>query len=933
MLEAAETKLQSRENPQDHALASLVDSTLTMALVRTGRLPPAQQRLRAMISSEPLKFAHQTTAVICYIEACRSLGRHGDIFALVGHAGGRLGRLFLKPEAKMPSVLGLHGLRTTIIHAYGEFSNSLAWLESLREDPENARILHGNILVRALLEKPGRESLGEALRVYQSLEPAQVALDITSSLWSALDFAERMDEAHRVYVQYRRASKLFSHVAASRALRMYTSRGWKREVEVLLQEISERGWSLHPSDKRNIIHCYASLGDVDRTLQLVRRYFPSALSAPEAPTPPRSLPALDVLNLILLAHVNAGRIDDAIPYLSTIMSSPTKPDLSTYNTIMKAFAVSGDVEGAVGVYDELLDSGLFPDVITFTTLIGLFANIRDPENARNMFAMMAEANVQPDEVAWAALINAHVESGQWQEVSELWTKLPSAFKFNDSVINTMLKAFVLLGAPLQSIERLFRRVQALRTPDVRAWAMVIQAACDNLDMTLARSLYEELDDAACHEDSVLSVNAYIYSILIAGYTRAGDGDSAKAVYEEMQRRGIAPTSVTYAMLIASLTRQNTANTMQQARDFATALLERIGVDNLGETTRSRGRPLENVLGPLLIGAGRDYDTASAKSYFDRIASVHRPSIPVYTMLLDAYRKAGEINSMLQTWIDLFQAALEPSAQRKVFKQRGWTHRPELAKKNALAIPLSIMIDGLSAAGRHVDVPRVWQQVKSAGFGFDAHNYNHLAVALARSGDVEGAFRIVDRVLIPRLETVENRRTASLRMREEEDEPQAEKEREADDVVLEAEETHTDPAFRPPNRRHHDRQDRRDYRDEDEAAGPAIDINLLRRWRPSDLTWRPSLLTIAVLDQAYAQLESPRRVWGAVGGDGEEGEGESELPGVGGHLAEHGREGLIQEGKPVDKQTAWATLAKINRRYGKAVALVMLHRRKRSARAN
>ncbi|EIW66339.1 hypothetical protein TREMEDRAFT_57800, partial [Tremella mesenterica DSM 1558] len=96
-------------------------------------------------------------------------------------------------------------------------------------------------------------------------------------------------------------------------------------------------------------------------------------------------------------------------------------------------------------------------------------------------------------------------------------------------------------------------------------------------------------------------------------------------------------------------------------------------------------------------------------------------------------------------------------------QQATTHPIRSIRTNStiLCIPLSITLDALCHAKRYHDLRKVWQQTFDAGFGLDAANWNHYAVALARMGDVERAFKVVQDVLLVRWDEINSRRERAL----------------------------------------------------------------------------------------------------------------------------------------------------------------------------
>ena len=237
-----------------------------------------------------------------------------------------------------------------------------------------------------------------------------------------------------------------------------------------------------------------------------------------------------------------------------------------------------------------------------------------------------------------------------------------------------------------------------------------------------------------------------------------------------------------------------------------------------------------------------------------------------------------------------------------------------------------MLDMLSAQGRNTEVRELWTRVRDAGFGFDSGNYNHYAIALARTGDIVSAFHVVERVVLPRWTEVRRRRSRAMRQGAQL--PALSPEENEDDMAqhedpIDVNDTPVDIPDRPPNRRARFRFEN-PFDQPAEKNPESVASRLLESWRPSDMLWRPSLLLIAVLDQAYSELERVRQR-AVIGLASDEGDGESL------RLTNFGDAPVRDpDGEPT-RSTPAALLMLLNRRYAKSVDLIMLYRRRRRSR--
>ncbi|GMK54070.1 hypothetical protein CspeluHIS016_0106560 [Cutaneotrichosporon spelunceum] len=879
-----------------------------------------------------------------YIDTLLAAGRPDDSAEVVRYGGGALQRLLTSVPGNMDPSSSSARIRKAFHVAFQHMAHPWEWVD------EQSAGCHGD--KRALNAIDGTAKAILAGLVTDTVNSAKaftfwrkfalsddtviVPHSVASKLASNLAGEEFYNAAHHVIAVLRERGGLLPHNSLSRELWIYANEGKPTESLKVWDEINLRHRPTS-DDRLAVATAFAVNGQIDAAKKALEQ-----LGTPED--------SVQALRLLQRAAILAEEDEVALEYLDKI--AKTEPTLGPFENQLRLYAQQGKTEQAITVFGRIIGLGLAPTLETYTSLISVFANAADHINAQNVFNSMQASGIEPDAVAWCALLNSYIEAGAWQEAALLAEGIPMDFSEDSDILTTMLKAYVVGSAPLEPVIRLFRTIVQ---PPVQAWALMIQSAADNNNMVLARSLFVEMDAATKLDSLAPEPNVYIMSILLAAYLRGGDRESARAVYDTMVSRDLIPTSITYGIITNSFARAPGESSFKQAHNFAMSVYGQI---KPGERTHARGKAMENVFAPLLVAAARAGDLSQAKRYYDIIAESGGSSRSLSSKLMEAYRSAGQLRPLYRVWLKLFGQACKtiPPHPAGPLVPDGQHTR---ARNNVLAIPFSITIRAFGDAGLHDRLKKLWRDMRTAGFGRDSQNYNHYAVALAKTGDVEGAFHIVDRVLMPRYAEVKERYNEAMRaadgqllaveadttpdnvvveiqegddvydgkerrpLRDAVDDEHAPDE-EATTVDREAELTAADvaePAHRPPNRRHQ-------YHPEvpqQLLEGDPVDLSILRQWRPSDVLWRPSVATLAVLDHAYRQLEDQKayRSWMGLGSDGE---GEEEAPEV--RLPEFGKTVIVREsdGSP-KRMSPRLMLARINRKYGRAVSLVMFHRRK------
>ena len=779
--------------------------------------------------------------------------------------------------------------------ALGALRRPFAWANDLLQEKRTGYTRWTVTLLFFALARTSR--IEETFQLWNLLKTNEFTIpsDASSKLAAALLEAGSPDRALEVY-----SPISTSHAGLSRMLVAFTQANMIDNAKDVLHEITER-FTPSRNDCQVLPRFAAAKGDVKATKGFLAETY--------GPNVPR-----EATQIMIYAYCGANDALGAEECLRGIL-----PSIGEVNTILDLYADRVEPAPAVKLFNRLLDAGIKPNVKTYTAVISLFAKLHDMDNVERLLEAMHANGVEPDGVLWAAVLNAEIGHGEWINAAKRWESFAPQIKAEPAVSAAILRAFVYVAAPTDLVMSLFRQ---LDRPGRHQWALAVQSACDNGDLELARDLYEEMDDRGDPKPDI-----YTMTILLHGYLRVNVGDSARLVYDEMLNRNLIPSSITYALIIRSFTAAQSQQSLEQGHDFAMSILKQAKEGKLPEVGAARAEVVENVLTPLVIASGQMRQPEASKAYFDLGSNGRSPSIPYWSSLLDAYRRAGNVVKVLETWKAIFVYACEVAGNGGDFRR---------SQSNILCIPLSMVLDTLSSDGRHAEVMDAWKSVRDAGFGFDSGNYNHYAVALARTGDLQSAFHVIERVVIPRWDEVRQRRDRALR--EEPDLPAlapqdpSDASNSPDSDPIKIDDTPVNIPYAPPSRREAFRFDNPFGSDADKNP-ESVAHRLLQTWRPSDILWRPSLLTMAILDQAYRDVEMARRM-SQLATTADETEKDDDVEGVDRPskneeipLESFGHVHAIDPDGERTRFTAATLLSRLNRRYPRTVKLLAAHRKR------
>lgn len=576
-----------------------------------------------------------------------------------------------------------------------------------------------------------------------------IQVDLQLQVVRALVRADSFIRANELYTTISSTTDTRHKFFISTGMFLAAHQGDLFRAEEYYTQLCDSQWTTS-RDKAMLMHAYAVAGRVGKVVELFHEFFPDLENLPRA-----SKPSIVHYTIVVYAHAERADYDGLNFWLQAMSKAGLVPDIYVYSIILKSFAMRGEVESVSAVLDQMRAAKIMPTRVLYTTVISLLAHRRDPVSAEAIYKRALREGISPDRKLVTSLMNAHVEAGSWAGVVRVFDYLKSSrtprLRLSVEVYNTLLKAYVLIGAPFHVVSGIFRKLEALGVqPDDRMYTLIIQSACDGGYMNIANKIFAEMEAAAKEWHASDRVDAFVMTIIMAGHLRLGDKHSAKAVYDDMCDRGIQPTSTTFYHILRAYGNESTEESMQIAEKFLKTVMAGEPSERLWVPPQTRAAALEHVYGPLMLAYAKADKPEEVERIFQSMLDAGgEPSLCSLSMLLDAYRRSGDIEAVRALWRQVWQLALRFSKTDSLFEGEDENACDPMKRQGSLlCVPLSIYIDALSAAGEHSAIAEMWGKTRSHGFSFDSHNWNHLAVALVRAGEPERAFEIVERVLLP-----------------------------------------------------------------------------------------------------------------------------------------------------------------------------------------
>ncbi|KAL1919789.1 uncharacterized protein VTP21DRAFT_1720 [Calcarisporiella thermophila] len=440
-------------------------------------------------------------------------------------------------------------------------------------------------------------------------------------------------------------------------------------------------------------------------------------------------------------------LESAIRVFKQMPGEGVDPNVVTYNLLVRSFIRRGDTDAAWRVFQSMIRAEITPDELTFATLISMYAQRADIEGANYVFRQMRTSGVMPGVHIYCSLINTYARASDLSGVEMIFQEMQAnGVRPNINVFNTILNAYAQHGEMDRVLQLHKQMLRMGISPDVYTYCCLMEGYVVRASIDSAMELYESMLSAG------VSPNVHVYTVLINGHVRAGNFREAKVLFDRMISQGIQPNYITYAVLIDGYAQHGN---YAVARQFLQRLLKdpRAVRDTNNNSsapapssvtprggTVNRPQPPAFVFAPLINAYGKRQNTQAARQVFEEMCAAGVvPDIQTYALLMDAYRRGGDLEGVRNLWYTL--GGPPPMTNGK--------KRPPSSSRRSLPSPmvLSIYLDALAAHHCTEDILSTWSTLEQRNFAFDSHNINHYAVALMRCHLVEEACRVVDEKLL------------------------------------------------------------------------------------------------------------------------------------------------------------------------------------------
>ncbi|CAK9270126.1 unnamed protein product [Sphagnum jensenii] len=248
------------------------------------------------------------------------------------------------------------------------------------------------------------------------------------------------------------------------------------------------------------------------------------------------MPAHNVVawNAMISGHLRCGQGYKALELFQQMQYEGMMPDRFTFVQVLNACASLQALEEGRRIHTQIIQSGCELDVYVANGLVDMYAKCKSMQDAQKVFDRMLIRDV----FAWNAMILGHVKCGQGQKVLALSHRMKQEQVEPDAVTFVgVLNACASLMA-LEEGSHVHREIiqGGFDSNEFVISSLVdMYAKCGNLE-----NAWKVLNKMATTTHS-----AVVWNAMISGHVKCGLGQKALEVFQQMQREGLEPDTVTF----------------------------------------------------------------------------------------------------------------------------------------------------------------------------------------------------------------------------------------------------------------------------------------------------------------------------------------------------------------------------------------------------
>nr|AYM00547.1 pentatricopeptide repeat protein [Salvia miltiorrhiza] len=332
--------------------------------------------------------------------------------------------------------------------------------------------------------------------------------------------------------------------------------GRAKEALMLFQRMVDGNVEVDSATVLSVLPACGSLKDLEQGREVHRLIIDSGIGE-----------RLAVQNALLDMYVKCGSMDEARRAFDLMVEK----DVVTWTSVINGYALHADVDRALEMCRLMQCEGVSPNEVTLASLLAMCAGLPDLKlgkclhgwairhcvdcdvnvetalidlyakcNSFGLSLRVFSRTCQRMTVPWNAILSGCIHNKMGGEAISLFKRMmQDGVKLNDATWKSLLPAYAVEADLRQAsnIHGYLMKSGFLGNPDIVTGLIDIYSKCGSLGHA------HELFDGLRNRDIVL------WSAMIGGYGKHGDGKMALSMFNEMVQSGIRPNEVTFTCVL------------------------------------------------------------------------------------------------------------------------------------------------------------------------------------------------------------------------------------------------------------------------------------------------------------------------------------------------------------------------------------------------